>query len=1052
MSDLPHGLYELLKTAELDKALTKIGTQAALEKLTEETGVRHLAHALTEQISDILAEVGSNGGNTDEKFNRQVDLLNQLLTHARQLAQIKAQPNPISTPPQILRSISPPHQTLELPAIGLAQPWLFTSGKDSPALLHELQRELKSCDRVDILVSFITISGVRKIIDTLKRITALDAEGRSSTQLRIITTTYIGATDQKALDQLASLPNTEVKVSLDGRRTRLHAKAWVFERQTGFGSAYVGSANLSGAALMGGLEWTVKFTERGQSTLFNRAKAHFETLWQDEEFQTYDPQNYEHKQALRAALVREKGGDYDAAQGITTFFDIQPKPFQRIILEQLENERAHGRLRNLLVAATGTGKTVMAAFDYKRLCEREGGQPRLLFVAHRREILQQALNTYRHVLRDGNFGELLTGQHQPQNYTHLFTTIQSALNQNLIEAHGTDYWRVVVIDECHHIAANSFMRFVQSIQPKYLLGLTATPERSDDRTIFTHFDMRPDGSPSAQLRLWHALDQQLLAPFEYYACADDTDYQQVPWRQAGEIAALDNLLTGNEVRARAIINAWQGLVSNIAECRALAFCVTISHAEYMTQMFNQAGIKAAFITGNASALERQQLPLQLDRREINVLVTVDLYNEGVDLPFVDTLLLLRPTQSATLFQQQIGRGLRLHEGKESCLVLDFVGNSTGNFRFDVLYSAITGLSRKEIIQGVEDGFGKLPMGCHIQLQNQAREQVLASLREAVNFSWNRLAQELSHYLARMENRQVTLSQFLRDQELDIQDVYRSATGSTQTGWTPLKRHSQVFKEKMTANQLSEEKYFGRRFGALLHIDDSEHLAILQEVGESLGRLEINQQNSQRLLMLCYQLVGGRGAVTTESFLQRLQQVPAVCDELVELADYLDARTNRVFAPLAGLNDTPLKVHSAYHIREILTAVGYYTETHAPPFQAGVLRLEQRKTELLFVTLDKSEALHEGVAYDDYAISRRLFHWQSQNTSGLSTRTGRRYIEQQANGWQFQLFVRENKTSPYRACGPVDFVSYHGERPMNITWKLQQSLPDELFQAFSVIGA
>lgn len=1050
MSKLPSGLYELLRTAQLDEAITEVGARAKLEYLNLETGARHLAHSLTEQISDILAEVAGHGGNAEERLNRQVDLLNQLLTHARQLAQTEHQPNLISAPPQILRSISPPNQTLELPAIGLAQPWLFTSGKDSPALLHELQSELKSSDRVDILVSFITVSGVRKILDTLKRITALDAEDRSNTHIRIITTTYIGATDQKALDQLASLPNTEVKVSLDGRRTRLHAKAWIFERQTGFGSAYVGSANLSGAALMGGLEWTVKFTERGQSALFNRAKAHFETLWQDEEFQTYDPQNQEHKHALRAALVREMGGDYGAVQGITTFFDIQPKPFQRIMLDQLENERAHGRLRNLLVAATGTGKTVMAAFDYKRLCEREGGQPRLLFVAHRLEILQQALNTYRHVLRDGNFGELLTGQHQPQHYTHVFTTIQSALSQELIEAHGADYWRVVVIDECHHIAANSFVQFVNAVQPKYLLGLTATPERSDDRSIFTHFDMRPDGSPSVQLRLWHALDQQLLAPFEYYACADGTDYHQVPWRKAGEIAALDNLLTGNEVRARAIINSWQGLVSNINECRALAFCVTIAHAEFMTQMFNKAGIKAVCITGNATAEEREAFPRQLERREINVLVTVDLYNEGVDLPFVDTLLLLRPTQSATLFQQQIGRGLRLHDGKESCLVLDFVGNSTGNFRFDVLYSAITGLSRKEIIQGVEDGFGKLPVGCHIQLQSQAREQVLASLREAVNFTWNRLAQELSHYAARMENRQVTLSQFLCDQELDIQDVYRSAIGAKNTGWTPLKRVSQNNAEEVTAHQLNEEKYFSRRFAALLHIDDSEHLGILRAVGERIGKLDITQQNFRRLLMLSYQLVGGSGVVTIESVLQRLQQVPSVCGELVELANYLDAKTNRVFQPLPGLSDTPLKLHSAYNIREILAAVGYYTETQASPFQAGVLRLEQTKTELLFVTLDKSDALHEGVAYDDYAISRSLFHWQSQNAAGSHTPTGRRYIEQQLNGWQFQLFVRENKASPYRACGPVDFVSYHGERPMNITWKLQAPLTDELFQAFSVI--
>lgn len=1047
MSQLPYGLYELLKTADLASALAQVNAHAQLEDLSLEAGARHLAHALTEQISDLLVEVASEKGNAQDLLSRQVELLNQLMVHARQIANSHRVDNPIANPPQVLRSVAPVNQPMEMPAIGLAQPWLFTSGKDSPALLHELQSELASCDRVDILVSFITVSGVRKIIDTLKAITALDATGKSRTQLRFITTTYIGATDQKALDQLAALPNTQVKVSLDGRRTRLHAKAWLFERETGFGSAYVGSANLSGAALMGGLEWTVKFTEKGQSALFNRAKAHFETLWQDEEFQSYDPRSSDHRQALQAALVREKGGQYDVVEGITTFFDIQPKPFQRIILEQLESERVHGRFKNLLVAATGTGKTVMAAFDYKRLCEREGGQPRLLFVAHRKEILQQALNTYRHVLRDGNFGELLTGQHSPTNHAHIFTTIQSALSQNLINEFGANYWRVVVIDECHHIAAHSFTRFVTAVQPKYVLGLTATPERSDNQSIFIHFDMRPDGSAAAQLRLWHALEQQLLAPFEYYACADGMDYTDIPWRQAGEASALDSVLTGNHVRARAIINAWQELVSDIRTCRALAFCVSIKHAEFMTDMFNQAGIKAAYITGAATTAERQLLPRQLERGEINVLVTVDLYNEGVDLPFVDTLLLLRPTQSATLFQQQIGRGLRLHEGKESCLVLDFVGATSGNFRFDILYSAITGLSRKEVIEGIELGFGKLPLGCHIQLQKQAREHVLASLREAVNFTWQRLARELAHYHARTETNDVSLNQFLHDQQLELSDIYRRATGASTTGWTSLKRAAHVLTSK---KHTADEAYFSRRFAALVHIDDIDQLQLMRSVANGDPCLDNRDVNRRRLLMLCYQIAGGKGALTVTSVLERLQALPQICQELLELADYLDARNTKVFRALPGFTNTPLKLHSAYHIREILAAVGYYNEAAAPPFQAGVLRLTEQKTELLFVTLDKSDALHEGVAYDDYAISRSLFHWQSQSSTRPNTPTGQRYIQQADNGWQFQLFIRLNKQSPYRACGPADFVSYHGAKPMNITWQLQEPLPDELFQAFSVI--
>jgi HKD family nuclease len=443
-------------------------------------------------------------------------------------------------------------------------PWLFTAGKGSPSLLQEIRRELASSDQVDILVSFITVSGVRKLQDVLQQITAKgaqqDGQAQPKTLLRILTTTYTGATEARALDELARLPGCEVRVSLDGRRTRLHAKAWLFQRKTGFGSAYVGSANLSGAALTGGLEWTVKLTQRAQEALFARAVAHFETLWADSEFQRYDPDNVEHRQALAAALGRESFGGDSAAT--ISFFDLQPKTYQLEMLEQLTTERAHGRTRNLLVAATGTGKTVVAAFDYRNTCRIEGGRPRLLFVAHREEILRQAMRTYREVLRDPEFGDLLTGNHQPERWDHLFATIDSVTSRDLVATVGADHWHTVVVDECHRLAADRFDAFAKAFRPSVLLGLTATPERSDGQPITPYFDARPDGSPAVELRLWHALDLQLLAPFEYYACDDATDFSEVPWDRLGVREAVDNLVTGNDVRAKLVIiesatNRWQ---------------------------------------------------------------------------------------------------------------------------------------------------------------------------------------------------------------------------------------------------------------------------------------------------------------------------------------------------------------------------------------------------------------------------------------------------------------------------------------------------------------
>lgn len=793
---------------------------------------------------------------------------------------------------------------------------------------------------------------------------------------------------------------------------------------------------------MGGLEWTVKFTERGQAELFERASAHFETLWEDPEFQRYDPANPVHRLALGDALKREAGEGIAARK---TYFDLQPKTYQQEMLDQLGNERDHQRWRNLVVAATGTGKTVVAAFDYRRSCQNQGGWPRLLFVSHREEILRQALDTYRAVLRNHSFGELLFGGKEPQSFDHVFATIDSVVSRRLIERFGAGHWYCVVVDECHRLAADRFDAFVTAIRPRILLGLTATPERSDGKPILGYFDNRPDGSPAVELRLWHALEQQLLVPFEYYACDDDTDFTQVPWQQAGELAAIDKLVTGNDVRARRVIDEWCRLAGDPARGRALVFCVSVAHARFMTDRLNRAGIKSLCVVGETDREARQNAPALLASGEVSALVTCDLYNEGVDLPQVDTLLLLRPTQSPVLYQQQIGRGLRLYKNKESCLILDFVGRCHEDFRFDRLLSAITGLGRGELIEAVESGFGSLPPGCHIHLQRQSREQVLCSLRKLVQQNWRRLRTELQAFAALRGRQRVRLADFLREQAIELDDLYRS---SGRSGWTNLKRDAGLLESPPG----EDDDYYGRRFGDLLHFDDPARTDLLIGLAETAVQEEPGDAGKRRLLqMLTYQVDAQHHQKgSAQAFLMRLRRHAEYLAELAELGAVLQARNCLRPQPIPGLEDVPLCLHASYGIREILTAVGWLTAQRRTPFQAGILALPDRKVELLFVTLDKREGYHEQIAYHDYAISAERFHWQSQNSAGPETTVGRRYLESPGNGWCFQLFVRTAKKAPYRACGPVTLEQAQGAKPMNIHWRLQVPLPVHLFQEFSIL--
>ncbi len=1033
---LPAGFYDLLLT---DSSRHAIDTSASKTRALDITESARLAEVLQRQLAGVLNDLADG-----DSLQPQLALVNGLLTELRKRLSPEAAASLelVADPPSLLTSVLRNGFHHEPPQTGLSAPWLFTAGKGSPSLLSELRRELGAADQVDILVSFITVSGLRKLRDLLSRITAVGADGKPSTRIRVLTTTYIGATEAAAVDELARLPGCEVRVSLDGRRTRLHAKAWIFHRDTGFGSAYVGSANLTGAALAGGLEWTVKFTERTQGELYTRAIAHFDTLWEDPEFQPYNPENESHRIALARALGREAGGNQTT---LVSFFELQPKTYQQDMLEQLANERIHGRTRNLLVAATGTGKTVVAAFDYRRTCEQMHGRPRLLFVAHRVEILQQALRTYREVLRDGNFGQLLSGAFTPDSYDHLFATIDSLAARGLLETLGTDYWHTVVIDECHRIAGNRFDTLATAIAPQVLLGLTATPERTDGRPIASYFHPRPDGSSAVELRLWDALDLQLLAPFEYYACDDETDFSDVPWNRVGEQQAISTLVSNNDLRARTVLREWHRLSAHPGTGRALVFCVTVEHAIFMTGAFNRAGLPALCVHGGTPAEERNKARAQLEKGEVCALVTVDLYNEGVDLPSVDTLLLLRPTQSALLFQQQLGRGLRLHPGKESCLVLDFVGQHNAEFRYDRLLSTITGQSRRELIDSLEHEFSALPAGCHIQLQHQVRERVLANLRSHVHQHWRYLKTELQALTA-VRGSAPTLGEFLHEQGIALTDVYRKGTT---TGWSSLKRDAGL----LIAEPGPEEEYFSRRFASLCHRDAPNQIEALRLATEHAAQPSagLDPGQSALLQMLAYQVDGtNRQIGGPRQFLARLADNPSALDELRELADVLEVQSTLPAIPLPGLADTPLMLHGHYERREILTAVGWMTATRRPDAREGVLRLKDRRIELLFVTLDKSSGFHETINFHDYAISPSRFHWQTQNSAGPDTPVGRQYLQSPGNGWSYQLFVRTRREAAFVACGPVSLLESSGTSPMNIVWQLGTPLPARLFREFSIL--
>ena len=913
---------------------------------------------------------------------------------------------------------------------------LLTNAHGEPSLASELRAEIDSADSVDLLCAFVMWHGLRLIENELK------AAREAGVPIRVVTTTYIGGTERRALDRLVNEFGAEVKVQYDAKRTRLHAKAWLFGRDTGFDTAYVGSSNLTTSAMLEGVEWNVRLSTAATPSLLDKFRATFEAYWNSPEFESYDPER--DRDRLDDALLEAKGGKLSDRVTITLAgLEVRPYPYQQEMLDAIQVERVlHDRHRNLVVAATGTGKTVIAALDYRNLAHEAGRQPRLLFVAHRKEILMQSMRTYREVLGDGDFGELYVGGQRPERWQHVFASIQSLTAYGVANI-PADAFEVVVIDEFHHAEARTYRRILDHLTPRELLGLTATPERGDGVDVRSFFD----GRTAAELRLWDALGADLLCPFHYFAIADGTDLRSITWsRGKYDETQLGGVFTGNDARARIILRAVEDKIVDAGQMRALGFCVSVAHAEYMTRVFKDAGIPARTVTGTTPPDERAAALRALRDAEVNVLFTVDVFNEGLDVPDVDTVLFLRPTESSTIFMQQLGRGLRRTKTKAVLTVLDFVGYHRKEFRFDQKLRALTGHTRRGLEREVERGFPFLPSGCQIVMDRQAQVIVLDNIRSQIANRWKQMVAELRSYGDH------DLGAFLEESGIELSDILRRGSHS----WTRLRRDAGL----PTREGSAMEERLLKRIRAFAHVDDRDrattYARLLHDDHRDYSELTPLERRFAQMLFFSLWPDGG-GHTSYEEGLVALRREAATRDELRGVVDLSFDAARHHAMPLSGaLAEVPLRVHARYQREEVLAALGYASLQRKPnSFREGVLYVPEVNADAFFITLKKSEAdFSPTTMYQDYPISPTLFHWESQSTTAVHSPTGQRYITGTST---VLLFVREQQkdefgTAPYLFLGPATYVSHQGERPIAITWQLDHEMPTDFFTSATVAAS
>lgn len=954
----------------------------------------------------------------------------------------------------------------EAPLTGLKFGELFT-GKGELQLESELRREIATSDRVLILMSFIKLTGLNMIKDDLEKLI-----NRGKT-VQIITTTYLGATDAKAIEQLKEL-GAEIRISYNPNLGRLHAKSWIFIRDNGLSTAYVGSSNLSRDALTNGTEWNLKITSSQNKHMYQKMIMEFESLWKDPEFEFYQLDDKERlSEALVAATYKAPGFKLsdlpeDLRQQVREYIrgkrpqqhssideldKIRPYPFQLQILEELSVQRnVHGQFRNLVIIPTGGGKTVLSALDYKRFAETEGRLPKLLFVVHRKEILKQALKTFRSVLQNPTFGQLWVDGEIPGSWDHVFASIQT-LNSNKDESISRwqpDNFDYIVLDEAHHGSAGSYQFLFEYFNPQVLLGLTATPERMDGQDIKKYFG----GEFSSEMRLEDGISKGLLCPFQYYGISEGVpDLSGVSW-QAGKYnqTLLEEKLL-SEKYVNAVLSAMNRYTNCLDDGYTIGFCSSINQAKYFTDKLRDFNISTEYIIGSHDDPERERIIQRFRNNQTKVLLTVDLFNEGVDIPEISTVLFLRPTESLTVFLQQMGRGLRTFPGKDLLTIMDFVGHANQKYDFSHKFKALTSVPTLKVKDEIEKQFPHLPPGCGIYLEEVAQKTILKQISSHLPSTVKKIYDQIEEYLR--VHPDASMPTFLHDTEWDVEMLFAQRNSDTGLrGWSHIR--SKIANDVDNVFHTIEWKKISTFiYNTLLAVDSATQLNIWKSTLEKI-------QANQSLEYVDGWLLEEMGQIkvdkelrwpTPEGLENWLSANKDACKEFIE---YIDWRLHHVEIleemPTAELG--PQRLFVKYSQKSMRWLLNDSTYGKSDVAQSGVWRPKDGKHWILRVTLKKEDRFFsESTRYFDWAMDESIFHWETPNNWIQESGNGAKFLREIQEGVPVYLLVREKKhdehgrTSSFWNFGRVKLIpnSVEGQRPIKMQLELEKPLPVSIFR-------
>lgn len=925
-----------------------------------------------------------------------------------------------------------------------------------------LKKELLSCKKFYFIVSFIKFSGIQLLINIFEELEKKGIEGE------IITSVYLNITDVKALQILQRYKNIKVKIYNNSSES-FHTKAYLFEKEK-YSTCIIGSSNLSQSALYSAEEWNVKLTNNNFFQIYDKSMKQFKLLWNSNEAIELNDDFIQKYDEYKKKNIQQNTFDYKKIIN-DKYNEFKPNTMQKEILEKLKITREHGQTKGLVVAATGTGKTYLAALDIKNYFSKNSKEFKILFVAHREELLENGMTVLSNILKinKNNFG-ICFGGIKDINKKIIFASIQTLRTE--YKNFKQDYFDYIVVDEFHHASADSYIKVINYFNPKFLLGLTATPERMDGKNILALCNYNLVG----EIGLKKAMEQDLIAPFHYFGINDSTiDYNKITYKNGkyDESELTQNL---NKNRRIDYILDKINKFGFCGDClSAIAFCENIEHANFMNKQFKRVGYKSKVLTSKTNTTERSNLLNDFKNKKIEILCVVDIFNEGIDIPNINLLLFLRPTLSSTIFIQQIGRGLRKYKNKDFVTIIDFIGNHKKDYLITKIFSEKIQEKnyiydkKEKIINEIKNQFSNIPGVSYIELDRICQERIIKKI-EKINFNSKKILKDLydEYKIEIGKNTDDYLEIIDFDTNITLFKELCSKLGSFYEAQLLFEENH--FKESNSLN--SKEISFLAYLEKKIALNEPFTYLIVKILSEQFDKKSKNLFVNSNILIEefynYYKTNFDKKYLIERIFLELvedniLQQnlygytiSNAYISIFKEKNPIFYNRLNSLL--ILGLNEFKNNNLQEFNENILLTHKEYMRidlqillDSKVPKgtWRAGYANTD--KDICLFITNDKSHISQENLKYDNSLYADNIIQWISQPKTYHTSNVGEMFVKHKEKGYKVHIFARKyafmngNKTNPFIYLGNADYYSSFGDKPMKILWKLKHKIPQEIIQ-------